>query len=182
MEYKLPLTIESGQGEKIIFKEIIKESDGDIVHLEGYCTPNAGPAMHVHYLQDEGFKIVKGSVACQIMGQEPVIYTAGQSVTFYRTIPHRFWNIGDNELIIDGWIKPANSIIFFLDTLYAAHRKSGTNKPEIFDAAYLLIKYRREYGMPEMPAFVKKILLPIIYTLGILFGKYKKFKNATKPL
>ena len=59
MEYKLPLTIESGQGEKIIFKEIIKESDGDIVHLEGYCTPNAGPAMHVHYLQDEGFKIVK---------------------------------------------------------------------------------------------------------------------------
>lgn len=114
MEYKLPLTIESGQGEKIIFKEIIKESDGDIVHLEGYCTPNAGPAMHVHYLQDEGFKIVKGSVACQIMGQEPVIYTTGQSVTFYRTIPHRFWNIGDDELIIDGWIKPANNIIFFL--------------------------------------------------------------------
>lgn len=49
MKTTLPFTIESGHGETIIFKEIIKEPDGDRVVLEGRCTPNAGPAMHVHY-------------------------------------------------------------------------------------------------------------------------------------
>ena len=82
MEFTLPHTIESGQGEKIIFKEIIKEPDGDKVIIEGYCKPNAGPAMHVHYKQDEAITVGKGKMGCQIFGQEPVYYSPGQTATF----------------------------------------------------------------------------------------------------
>ena len=68
MNTTLPHTIENGQGEKIIFKKIVQEPDGAKLIIEGHCTPKAGPAMHIHYLQDEGFTVVKGTVACQIEG------------------------------------------------------------------------------------------------------------------
>lgn len=182
MKYLLPYTIESGQGEKIIFKEIVHEPDASKIIIEGHCIPNAGPAMHVHYLQDEGFTILQGKAACQVYGQEPKIYTAGQSIIFYRNTPHRFWNVGDDELIIDAWVKPVNSIVFFLDTLYAAQRKSGSNRPEAFDSAYLMTRYKNEYGLIGLPFIVKKLIIPITFFIGNILGKYKKFKNAPKPL
>jgi len=182
MEFPLPHTIDSGLGEKIIFKEIIKEPDGDKVILEGYCSPMAGPAMHIHFKQDEAVTVVKGRMGCEILGQSPVYYTEGQTATFLRNTPHRFWNAGDDELIIQGWVKPANSIIFFLSTLYAAQIKSGNKRPAAFEGAYLIVRYKHEYGLPGLPSFVKKVIMPLTYNIGRLFGKYRKFKDAPKPL
>lgn len=182
MNTTLPHTIENGQGEKIIFKKIVQEPDGAKLIIEGHCTPKAGPAMHIHYLQDEGFTVVKGTVACQIAGQETAYYSEGQSVVFYKNTAHRFWNAGADELIIDAWVKPVNSLIFYLETLYAAQRKSGSNRPDAFDAAYLLVKYKQEYGLIGMPFIVKNIIMPLTYFIGKLSGKYKKFKNAPKPI
>jgi len=182
MEFRLPHTIDSGLGEKIIFKEIIKEPDGDRVIIEGYCEPKSGPTMHVHFKQDEALTVVKGKLACQILGHEPVYYSVGQTAAFIRHTPHRFWNAGEDELVINGWVKPANSIIFFLTTLYAALKKSGGERPEAFDAAYLITRYKREYGLPELPSFVKSVIMPITYYTGQVLGKYKKFEGAPVPL
>lgn len=182
INYKLPYTIESHLGEKIVFKEIVHDADGDMVLLDIYCKPKAGPAMHVHFKQDESFTIVKGTLSAQILGEEPTHHTAGETITFKRNIPHRFWNDGEDELVLSGWIKPVNSIIFFLDTLYKAQNKSGSDRPEAFDGAYLLVRYKSEYDMPELPGFVKKVIMPITYFIGRLLGKYKKFENAPKPL
>lgn len=182
MNFTLPYTIESGLGEKMIFKEIIKEPDGDKVIIEGTCTPKAGPALHVHFKQDEALTVVQGKMGCQILGQEPVYYSVGQTATFLRGVPHRFWNAGEDELVLSSWIKPANSIIFFLSTLYAAQKKTGTKRPEMFDAAYLMTRYKHEYDLPELPSFVKKVVMPATYLIGQLLGKYKKFDGAPKPL
>lgn len=182
MEFTLPHTIENGHGEKIIFKEIIKEPNGDKVIIEGYCKPKSGPTMHVHFKQDESLTVVKGKMGCQILGEEPVYYTAGQTAIFLRNVPHRFWNDGEDDLVISSWVKPANSIIFFLSTLYAAQKKSGTERPEAFDAAYLMTRYKNEYGLPEMPSFVKNVVMPITYFVGQILGKYKNFDGAPEPL
>jgi mannose-6-phosphate isomerase-like protein (cupin superfamily) len=182
MKYNLPYTIENGLGEKIIFKEIINESDGDRVITEGICAPKGGPVMHVHYKQDECFTVRKGSMAYQVLGEEPVHLSIGQSAIFTRNIPHRFWNDGNEPLFIEGWIKPANSIIFFLSTLYSAQKKSGSGRPEIFDAAYLTVRYKSEYGNYAIPALVQKTIIPIVYFIGKLLGKYDKFRDAPIPL
>ncbi len=182
MEFTLPHIIENGLGEKIIFKEIINEPDGDKVVIEGYCKPKGGPAMHVHYKQDDALTVVSGKMGYQVLGQQPVYLLAGQTATFSRSQPHRFWNAGDDELRISSWVKPANSIIFFLSTLYAAQKKSGNSRPEVFDGAYLLVRYKNEYGLPELPSFVKNVIMPITYQIGKALGKYSKFKNAPKPL
>lgn len=182
MKFTLPHTIESGLGEKMIFKEIIKEPDGDKVIIEGHCKPKVGPTMHVHFKQDEALTVVKGKMGCQILGQEPVYYSVGQTATFLRNVPHRFWNAGEDELVISSWVKPVNSIIFFLTALYAAQKKSGSGRPEMFDASYLMTKYKHEYDLPELPSFVKKVIMPTTYLIGRLLGKYKKFNGAPEPL
>lgn len=77
---------------------------------------------------------------------------------------------------------PANSLIFFLSTLYAAQKKSGSKRPDAFDAAYLMVRYKKEYGLPELPSFVKNIIMPATYLIGKIIGKYKDFKDAPEPL
>ncbi len=182
MDYKLPHTIESGKGEKIIFKEIIKDPDGDKVIIEGFCAPKAGPPMHVHFKQDEGFTVKSGKAGYQLFGSEPKFLSVGESVVFPRGQYHRFWNEGEDELKIESWVKPANSIIFFLSTLYAALKNSKTDRPEPFDSAYVMVRYKNEYDMKGLPGFVKKLVIPMTYQIGKLRGKYKKFKNAPEPL
>lgn len=182
MKFQLPHKIDNGQGQMMIFKEIIHEPDGDKVIVEGRCAANTGPTMHVHYKQDECLTVVKGKMCCQILGQDPAYYTEGDEVLFLRNTPHRFWNAGQDELVLSGWAKPANTIVFFLSALYEAQKKSGTDRPDAFDGAYLMVRYKNEYGLPELPPFVRNVIMPITYAIGMLLGKYKKFKDAPEPL
>ena len=182
MKFKLPHTIENVLGEKLTFKSIVTEPDGDKVLVEAFVQPGAGPAMDVHYQQDEGFTVVKGSLGYQFQGEEPQFAGPGESVVFERGKPHRFWNGGEEVLHCEGWLKPANTIVFFLSTLYDAQNKSGKGEPEPFDGAYLLTRYRSEYGMPEIPGFVRNFILPTTYFIGKLTGRYRKFAEAPEPV
>ena len=182
MGHQLPLTIQNPAGETIIFRELVKEPDGDKVLVENYVTSKNGPPMHTHFLQDEELTVVRGRIGYQILGGQPQYAGAGETILFKRGVPHRFWNEGTEILHCRGWIKPANTIVFFLSSLYEAQNKSGTERPEKFDGAYLLKRYASEYDMNEIPRFVKKIIIPVTYYVGRILGKYKHFKAAPAPL
>ena len=81
-------------------------------------------------------------------------------------------------LTCKGWVKPANTIVFFLSAIYAAQNKSGKAKPEAFDGAYLMSHYKSEYDLPEIPKLVKRTLILLTYYLGKLLGKYTHFQDA----
>ncbi|RIV25269.1 cupin domain-containing protein [Fibrisoma montanum] len=182
MNYSLPHTIESHLGETLIFKSIRHEPDGDVLLCENFVQPNSGPPMHTHWLQDEGFTVLEGRIAYQIAGQPVQYANAGESIVFKRGVAHRFWNAGTDILHCDGWLKPANTIVFFLSSIYAAQNKSGKAQPELFDGAYLITRYASEYDMAEIPPFVKKVVMPIVYRVGKLLNKYEHFKNAPEPI
>lgn len=182
MTYSLPHTIENHLGELLTFKSIRHETDGDVLICENWVQPNSGPLMHVHWLQDEGFTVKQGRIGYQIAGQPTQYAGPGESLVFKRGVPHRFWNAGTDVLHCEGWLKPANTIVFFLSSIYAAQNKSGKAQPELFDGAYLMTRYASEYDMTEIPAFVKKVLMPLVYQLGKLLGKYKHFEDAPEPV
>lgn len=182
MNYPLPHTIENGHGEKLIFQRLIEEPDGDRLIGENFVAPGSGPPMHVHWLQDEGFTVLSGTIGYQIQGQPEQFAGPGDSIVFKRGIPHRFWNAGSETLNCSAWLKPANTIIFFLSSIFEAQKKSGKAQPEIFDAAYLLTRYASEYDMLVIPRFVRKVIMPLIYQLGLLLGKYKHFAGAPEPI
>lgn len=181
MQIEYPVTIEN-YGERLSFLEIIKEKDGDKVIVEASTTPGNGPAMHTHLLQDESLTVEVGKMGYQILGGEEKFIGPGETVLFKRGVPHKFWNAGDSELKMKGWIKPADNIAFFLSGVYQAQNKTGGPKPEMFDASYLLTRYSKEYDMPEIPGFVKKVIMPITVFIGKLLGKYKHFEGAPAPI
>ncbi|RDB05335.1 cupin domain-containing protein [Runella aurantiaca] len=182
MDYSLPQTIDNHLGEKLIFKRILHEPDGDVLIGENFVQPGSGPPMHTHWLQDEGFTVLKGRIGYQLAGKPKQYANVGESIVFKRGVPHRFWNDGSEVLHCEAWLKPANTIIFFLSSIFAAQNKSGKAQPEFFDASYLLTRYASEYEMNEIPYFVRNVVMPIAYRIGRLFNKYEHFKDAPEPV
>jgi quercetin dioxygenase-like cupin family protein len=182
MNITYPHTIENNHGEKLIFQGVIKEPDGDRLFGENFVAPGSGPPMHVHWLQDEGFTVVNGRIGYQIQGQAVQYAGPGESIVFKRGEAHRFWNAGTDTLQCKAWLKPANTLVFFLSAIYEAQRKSGKAQPETFDAAYLLTRYASEYDMLEIPRFVRKVIMPAVYRVGKLLNKYEHFKDAPEPV
>jgi len=182
MNYQLPHTIQNSIGETLIFKELVKEPDGDKLLVENFVTPQSGPPMHTHFLQEEAMTVKEGRIGYQVLGEEPKYAGPGETVVFRKGVPHRFWNAGDVILHCTGYVKPANTIVFYLSSIYAAQNKTGSGQPEKFDGAYLLKRYASEYDMPELPRFVKKVIIPATYYIGKLLGKYKHFANAPEPV
>ena len=182
MKISYPHVIQNCLGEKIIFHAVQKEPDGDRVIVENFVSPGHGPLMHTHFLQEEALTVVKGKIGYQILGQAEQYANEGETILFKRGTPHRFWNAGSETLNCKGWIKPANTIVFFLSAIYAAQNKSGQAQPEKFDSAYLLTRYAKEYDLPQIPKLIKKTVIPLTYLLGRALGKYKHFKDAPAPV
>jgi quercetin dioxygenase-like cupin family protein len=182
MTYSLPHTIQNPTGEKLVFQKVESTPDGDRLVGESFCQPGSGPLMHTHFKQDEGLTVLAGKMGYQVKGEAAKYALPGESVVFKRGLPHRFWAEGNEVLHCKAWIQPANTLVFFLSSVYAAQTKTGTAKPEAFDAAYLLTRYAAEYDLVGIPWFVKKFILPATYQVGKLLGKYKHFKNAPAPL
>ena len=182
MTIELPMTIDDGHGSVITFKEIVQEPDGDKVIFEGRVQPGCGPEMHIHYLQDEGFHVIQGTLAYQQPGQAIGYLRPGESTVLERNIPHKFWNSGDDEMIVEAYVKPAHNIIFYISALYASMKENQTTQPNPFDGAYLMTRYKNEYDFIGLPWFVKKAIIPITYFIGRVLGKYQKYQNAPAPV
>jgi len=182
MKFSYPHTIQNCIGEKIIFQERIAEPDGDRLILESFVVPGSGPIMHTHHLQDESLTVIKGRLGYQIGNQREQYVYEGETIVFEKGTPHRFWNDSKEELHCKGWIKPANTIEFFLSSVFAAQNKSGKAEPEKFDGAFLMTRYKSEYDMVGIPEFVKNYIIPTTYFIGKLFGKYKHFSQAPAPV
>ena len=178
---ELPLTIKNAE-EQLTFLNIVTEDNEQKVLVKGECKPGGGPAMHTHLLQDECLTVVTGKMGYQFLNGEEKFAGPGETILFERGKGHRFWNAGEDQLKIEGWIKPMHNLPFFLSKVYEAQNKSGKPEPEMFDAAYLLTRYSGEYDMPGIPGFVKKVIMPVTVLFGKLLGKYKHFKDAPAPI
>lgn len=181
MNIQLPYTIENTTGEKLIFSRIIVKDGVEYLEGENEVQPNAGPPMHVHYLQDESFTVISGKLGYQNWGEEKKYAGPGETVLFKAGVPHKFWNAGDDLLRCTGYISPAGNLVYFLGQLFESANQNG-GRPGIFDAAFLLDRYKPEFGMLEIPPFVQKFLFPVVLFVGRITGKYKKFADAPPPM
>jgi quercetin dioxygenase-like cupin family protein len=181
MEINYPYTIDNGHGEQLTFLGRIYKDGTEYLAVENCVAPKSGPPMHVHFRQNERITIKEGKIAAQIAGEKIKYYGPGDTVHFEKGIVHRFWNAGDDPLRCSGEIWPPDNIEYFLGEIYRSMREGSSNRPQIFDAAFLLNRYSSEFDMHEIPNFVKKVIFPITLFIGKLKGKHKKFAGAPAP-
>jgi quercetin dioxygenase-like cupin family protein len=176
-----PYTVDNGAGEQLTFIGVTQGPNGRRLEVEGTARPGAGPPMHVHYLQEEVVRVVSGRVGYQILGGEPQFAGPGEVVVWPAGTPHKWWNTGSDEVRMQGWCTPPDNVEFFLSSLFASTRENG-GRPSLFDAAFLGTRYRSEFAILEIPAVVQRVVIPIVYGIGRLLGKYEKFKDAPAPI
>ena len=176
-----PYTIDNGSGELLTFTGITQGPDGERLGADGGARPGAGPPMHVHYLQEEGVRVVRGRVGYQVLGGEPQFAGPGETVVWPPGTPHKWWNAGSDELQMSGWCRPPHNIEYFLSALFASTKENG-GRPGIFDAAFLATRYRSEFAILDLPVVVRRVVIPIAYVVGKVLGKHEKFKDAPAPI
>lgn len=177
MNIQLPYTIVNNSGEELTFLSSQLRDGIEYLEAENKVRPNAGPPMHVHYQSDESLTVVSGRIGYQVPGGEKKYAGPGETVLFKAGTPHKFWNAGTELLHCTGYITQPGNVVYFLAQMYKSANENG-GRPGMYDAAYLLKRYKSEFGMLEIPAFIQKTIFPLILFLGNLTGKNKKFRDA----
>lgn len=177
-----PYTIDNGAGERLTFLRRTDDPAGGSLEGEARVAPGAGPPMHVHHLQEEGFTVIQGRIGYQVAGQEPGFAEAGETVVFPAGRAHRFWNAGEDELRCEAYIRPAGNADYFLEALFASQKANGGQMPSLFDVAFLAQRYRTEYAMVGIPAPVQRLVFPALVRIGRLLGRYDRYFDAPEPM
>jgi quercetin dioxygenase-like cupin family protein len=177
-----PHTIDNGAGERITFQRRVPGPAGDRLEVENIVTPGAGPPMHIHHYQQEALTVAEGRIGYQRPGEPAQFAEPGATVTFKPGEAHKFWNAGQDDLRCTGYIEPADNVEYFLAKIYESTKRNGGARPDPFDAAFLMTRYRSEFAMPEIPAFVQRFVFPIQVVIGRLLGKYRKYADAPAPV
>lgn len=175
-----PYTIDNGAGERITFRRVQGEH-GERLEGVNRVRPGAGAPMHVHHLQEESFTVEKGLMAYQCPGGKLLYASEGETVVFACGQPHRFWNAGEDELVCRGYMEPVYNAEYLLGALFASTRDNG-GRPSLFDVAFLMSRYRSEFGMLEIPALVQQVVFPLLVKLGLALGRYRKYADAPEPV
>ena len=180
--YTYPHTIENGGGEFLTFDRRVPGAAGDRLEGNNVVRPGAGPPMHVHYLQEEGLTVRAGRMGYQRLGETAQFAGPGETVVFKPGDAHRFWNAGQDDLLCDAYVEPADNVEYFLTEIFASVKRSGGARPDPFDAAFLTRRYRNEFAMLEIPTPVQRFLFPAVVAVGRLLGKYRRYANAPDPV
>jgi quercetin dioxygenase-like cupin family protein len=85
-----------------------KDTDGALSVFEYTGTQKVGPALHVHYYQDEIFYVVEGDYLFQL-GTEKYKLKAGDTIFLPRNIPHTWIQLSDNGKLIY-FLQPAGKM------------------------------------------------------------------------
>ena len=181
-QYSYPHTIENGAGERLIFLRRLPGRGGDRIEGENVVSPGAGPPMHVHHYQEEVFTVQQGRIGYQRPGEPERFAGPGETVAFGPGQPHRFWNAGTEDLRCTAYIEPADNVEYFLTQLFASAKRAGRGRPNAFDAAFLMTRYRSEYAMLDVPVLVQRVVFPVLVALGTVLGKYRKYADAPEPV
>ena len=138
--------------------------------------------MHVHYLQAEVFTVVEGRLGYQRSGEPERFAGPGDTVAFPPGTGHRFWNAGSGELHTTAFIEPADNAEYILTELFEGVGHDGGAGPDLFDLAFLMSRYRKEFAVLTIPVHLQRALFPLLAVIGRMLGRYARYADAPAPV
>jgi quercetin dioxygenase-like cupin family protein len=172
-------------GERIVFHQTSRETNGEAVVFETFVEPDGFvAAAHVHPKQEERFEIVAGTLGLRVGGQETVA-RPGETLTVPAGTRHRFWNAGDGEVRFRCEVRPALRFEQLLETMFALAADGKTNKKGMPNLLRLAVIARAHFDvvrLPFPPAFVQRLGLALGAPLGRLVGYSPTYVRTAEPL
>ena len=160
-------------GERIVFRQTSRETNGQAVVIETFVQPNGFvAAAHVHPSQEERFEVLGGEVGFRI-GREKTVAGPGQRLVVPAGTPHKFWNAGDGVAHFVCEVRPALQFESLLESMFALAADGKTNRkgmPNPLRLAVIANAHFDTVRLPFPPAFVQKAGLMAGAPLGRLLG------------
>src|SRR4051794_31963455 len=129
-----PHTIDDGHGSRMTFHGVVRDEHGtERLEISSVVDPGAGPPDHIHHLQSEAVTVRSGRIGYTIAGGPEHFAGPGERVAFDAGVPHRFWNAGDDALVLHGDVSPPHNLEWFLTQMYASAAAHG-GRPGPWDA------------------------------------------------
>jgi mannose-6-phosphate isomerase-like protein (cupin superfamily) len=172
-------------GERLVFHQTSRETDGQAVVFETFVQPDGFvAAAHVHPKQEERFEILSGTLGLR-MGGEEIVAGPGDTVTIPAGTPHRFWNAGDDEVHFRCDVRPALEFERLIETMFALAADGKTNRKGMPNPLRLAVIARAHFDvvrLPFPPAFVQRLGLALGAPLGRLLGYTPSYERTGEPL
>lgn len=162
--------IETGmetRGERVTLKITMKE--------KGRLVPD-----HIHLLQNETFKILKGELTCIENGKEKTL-KKGEHILLEKGIPHNHYNTSSNPVEYIQTIEPAFDIDFFIEN-YIKSLNSGRikNREPSFLQKMATLKYLDSPTLlAGIPLPIQKVLVNLLGPLAKMFGYRALYQEYT---
>jgi mannose-6-phosphate isomerase-like protein (cupin superfamily) len=170
-------------GERIVFRQTSRETNGEAVVIETYVQPHGFvAAAHVHPSQEERFEVLRGSVGFKV-GRKKLLAGPGQRVTVPAGTPHRFWNAGDEVAHFVCEIRPALQFESLIETMFTLAAEGRTNRkgmPNPMQLAVIAQAHFDTVRLPFPPALLQRIGLALGSPLGRALG-YRPVYEPSEP-
>ena len=99
----------------LTFKVATADTTGNLFVIEHKgLQPDTGPALHLHYSQDEWLYVMEGQVAFQV-GDQRLSLRAGESVLAPRRVPHAFSAVGAAAHMLIAFTPAGKMEQYFID-------------------------------------------------------------------
>jgi quercetin dioxygenase-like cupin family protein len=168
------LRLENRRNGEILRMRRVRDAQGQVVLIpEGSLPPGAsGPPLHVHFQEREEIAVRAGTLGAQV-GTEKIRVPAGGTAVIPPSVPHRWWNAGDDLLEVSGQAVPAVDLDRFLQAMFAVLNASSNGRPSIFHLAHVLWRHRDTQLILSPPRAIQRIVFPVILFMGRILGKYR---------
>jgi mannose-6-phosphate isomerase-like protein (cupin superfamily) len=160
-------------GERLVFRQTSRETNGEAVVLEAFVKPSGFvAAAHVHPHQEERFQVLRGTIGFRV-GRKKLVAGPGQRVTVPAGTAHKFWNAGDDEVHFVCEVRPALQFEQLIETMFGLAADGKTNKKGMPNPLRLAVIARAHFDdvrLPLPPAWMQRAGLALGSPLGRLLG------------
>lgn len=154
-----------------------EEHDGAVrLAVGNELRPGARVPMHAHHFQEEAITVISGRIGYRVASEPARAAGAGETVVFGPGKYHAFWAEGDETLRVQGYIEPPLNMEYLFTKFAESVQEHGGKRPGLLDVAYLIHRYRAEYGFGGPR--VLRALVPLLAGLARLTGRARKYADA----
>lgn len=172
-------------GERMTFLTAGEETGGEFARVRTELPAGAsGLPLHYHLTFTETFEVREGKLDMYVGGKKHHrVLKSGDSAHAPVKVPHTFWNSGDERVVFEAEIRPAQP---FEDTIRAAYglaREGKTNAKGVPTNVWelALVYELAESYMTGMPLFLQRRIFGILAKIARRKGYDPKFSRYTKP-
>jgi quercetin dioxygenase-like cupin family protein len=159
-------------GETLTFRRVVRDGQTCLELKGSLPAKRRGPPLHIHHQETEEGHVIAGTFSAEIDGRM-IRLGAGETGRFPAGSAHRWWNDGDDTLVVEGYSKPVVDLDIYLQAVFEVLNRSRADRPSLFYIAHVAWRHRRTQTVLFAPRWLQTVLVPAVVLVGTVLGRYR---------